>query len=138
MSEPILVDGNQYWNSHANFPVVIGKVYAENDDREAEPDDYTNICHTHDHPELVIVYGGTAKHNMEGHDYMISSGDIFCILEGQQHYYHDMDQLQLLNIMYDPIGLGLPLDYLKKVPGYNAMFVLEPNYRKEHLFSSRA
>lgn len=137
MEEPILIEGKRWWHSRPHFPVVLGKVYAENDGYDADPDDFTRINHTHDCPELVIVHGGTALHNFEGEDYPISAGDVFCILGNQMHYFHSMDHLQLINVMYDPDGLSLPLDFLRKVPGYNAMFVLEPNYRKQHLFSSR-
>ncbi len=137
MNDPILVEGSKYWHSHSHFPMIIGKVFAENDDRQHDSNDFTGVCHTHDHPELVIVSGGVAHHKMEGEDYPVSAGDVFCILGSQMHYYSEMNQLQLLNIMYDPQGLKLPLDILRKLPGYNAMFMLEPNYRKEHAFSSR-
>lgn len=137
MKDPITVKGGMYWNKHNHLPLVIGKVFAEHDDRQADSDDFTNICHKHDHIELVIVHGGTAQHYFEGKEYPISAGDIFCILGKQQHYYHEMNNLQLINVMYDPKRLNLPLDSLRKIPGYNAMFALEPNYRKQHHFSSR-
>ena len=137
MQTPVLVEGSRWWNSHSHFPMIIGKVYAENESYEADSDDFTLINHTHDYPELVIVHGGTAQHSFEGEDFPISAGDIFCILGNQMHHYHSVDHLQLINVMYDPAGLKLPLDFLRMLPGYNAMFMLEPNYRKQHLFSSR-
>ncbi|MEM9158290.1 MAG: AraC family transcriptional regulator [Verrucomicrobiota bacterium] len=137
MNKPVLVKGSSWWHKHSQLPLVIGKVYAESDDREAESDDFTAICHIHDHPELVIVHGGTAMHSFKGKDYPISAGDVFCILGEQEHYFHEMHQLQLLNVMYDPVGLNLPIGFFGKIPGYNAMFRLEPNHREKHEFSSR-
>ncbi|MBK1877233.1 helix-turn-helix domain-containing protein [Pelagicoccus mobilis] len=117
--------------------MIIGKAIAENDDSETEPEDLTGICHTHDHPELVVVIGGSAMHLFEGVQYPVSAGDVFCILDNQRHCFLQKNNLQLMNVMYSPVGLNLPLDSLARVPGYKAMFSLEPSYRKQHGFSSR-
>jgi AraC-like DNA-binding protein len=135
-SEKILLHGDM-WFTKNRFPVVVGKVFAVQDDRKAEPDDFTGVPHMHDCPELVFVQSGSALHHMEGEDYPISAGDVFCILGEQEHYYHEMDKLQITNLMYDPARLLLPQNHFRKIPGYNAMFTLEPSYRKEHKFSSR-
>ncbi len=39
--------------------------------------------------------------------------------------------------MYDPEKIGLPENELRKMPGYCAMFMLEPAYRRQHRFASR-
>lgn len=136
-AEPVLIQGKSFWRDHPHLPMVMGKVFAENDEQEREQIDYSGICHKHDHPELVIVRGGTATHYFEGSNYPIMTGDVFCILDGQSHYFHDMNNLQLINIMYCPNGMRLPFHSLRKVSGFNAMFMLEPSYRHQHEFSSR-
>jgi AraC-like DNA-binding protein len=39
--------------------------------------------------------------------------------------------------MYDPAKIGLPENELRRMPGYCAMFMLEPAYRRQHRFASR-
>jgi AraC-like DNA-binding protein len=39
--------------------------------------------------------------------------------------------------MYDPEKIALPENELRKLPGYCAMFMLEPAYRRQHRFASR-
>lgn len=138
MSPPdkVIAHGNM-WFSKNHFPIVVGRVYAEKDGYKPDEDDLSGVPHSHDCPELVIVQSGSALHHMEGEDYPISAGDVFCILGQQEHYYHRIDKLRITNVMYDPARLMLPQNYLRKIPGYNAMFSLEPSYRKQHNFSSR-
>lgn len=112
-------------------------MYAEQDERPTESDDLTSVEHEHDCPELILVRGGTAKHHYEGIDYPISMGDVFCVHNEHTHSFHQMENLHLSNVMYDPTRLRLPERDLRKIPGYNALFTLEPTYRLQHKFSSR-
>ncbi len=76
-------------------------------------------------------------HWLEGMEFPVTAGDVF-LLQGQQHhYFHDRRNLDLINIMYDPEKIGLPENELRKMPGYCAMFMLEPAYRRQHRFASR-
>lgn len=43
----------------------------------------------------------------------------------------------LVNVMYDPARLPLPEGLLRRLPGYSALFMLEPTFRSAHRFSSR-
>jgi AraC-like DNA-binding protein len=136
MSNSIPVKGTSFFN-RTHFAVVIGEVYAEQDDRPTEADDLSSVEHEHDCPELVIIRGGTALHHYNGTDYPISTGDVFCIHSEQPHFFHQMDRLHLSNVMYNPARLRLPESNLRKIAGYNALFRLEPSYRKQHNFSGR-
>ncbi|VGO11730.1 hypothetical protein PDESU_00276 [Pontiella desulfatans] len=40
-------------------------------------------------------------------------------------------------VMYNPEQIALPENELRRMPGYCAMFMLEPAYRKQHRFASR-
>ncbi len=93
--------------------------------------------HTHDFAELVIIFGGQAVHRTGGCDYPICAGDIFLIQGDRSHGFTDARDLDIANIMYDPRLLDIPGEPLKKIPGYHALFVLEPRYRPAHDFQSR-
>ncbi len=59
------------------------------------------------------------------------------MLQGKQrHFFHHREELDLINIMYDPREIGLPENELRRLPGYCAMFLLEPTYRHQHRFAS--
>lgn len=75
-------------------------------------------------------------HWLEGADFPISAGDVFVLQGKQSHYYHDRRNLEMVNIMFDPSQLELPAHGLRKIPGYRALFLLEPLFRKKHRFSS--
>lgn len=67
---------------------------------------------------------------------MVTTGDVF-VLQGQQsHYYYQLEKLEMINIMFDPELLNLPETRLRKIPGYRALFLLEPLFRKQHRFTS--
>jgi len=101
-----------------------------------EPDRSTRV-HTHDFAELVLVRHGRGAHVVEGDAYELAEGDVFVISPGQSHCYRELDQTYMCNIMYDP-AMYLPGDAeIKALPGYYALFLLEPLLRHEHGFRSR-
>lgn len=111
--------------------------------REGLPDlpknrpNYTEIEHAHSFWEIVLVVGGNGMHWLQGHSFPVSTGDVFVIQKHQKHYFHDLQNLELINVLYEPDQLGLALAQLRKLPGYGAMFMLEPQHRRHHRFSSR-
>lgn len=75
-------------------------------------------------------------HWLEGAEFPITAGDVF-VLQGQQsHYYYELQNLEMVNIMFDPDQLNLPETRLRKITGYRALFLLEPLFRKQHRFKS--
>jgi hypothetical protein len=99
--------------------------------------DFTRQQHYHDFSELVIVTGGTGLHWVEGFEFHVAAGDVFLIQGDQQHYFKKLNGLTLYNVMFQSDRLQLPTKELKKIPGFNAVFVLEPSYREKHNFKSR-
>ncbi len=86
-------------------------------------------AHAHEFSELVIVTGGTGRHVI-GHDsWEVSAGDVFVIAGTREHEYRDLNDLRLVNILYQPNQLKLRLLDLPSVAGYHALFTLEPNRR---------
>ncbi len=126
---------SQYYFGPNGFPILVWRegLSTKVDTRP----NYTEIEHSHDFWEIVIINEGTGKHWLEGQSFPVSSGDVFLIQKGQNHYFQDLQSLDLINVLYDPDRLGLPEGELRKLPGYCALFMLEPQHRKPHRFSSR-
>ena len=84
--------------------------------------------HQHDFTELVIVHSGSGQHNTPAGSYNLGAGDVFIIAPGAEHSYTGLRNLRLSNLMYNENNLGLPLSRLRTVPGYHALFRLEPHF----------
>ncbi|MDD5728538.1 MAG: helix-turn-helix domain-containing protein [Victivallales bacterium] len=93
--------------------------------------------HGHDFYELVVIFGGEGIHYTHNDKYHINQGDVFLIRPGIEHGYDNTKDLQLVNIIYSPEVLKLPLYDLVNLPGYHAFFEVEPAMRKQHRFKSR-
>lgn len=129
-----ILDSEYYFGSNG-YPISVWR-----EGLECKPPgrpNYTEIEHSHNFWEIVVINGGNGKHWLEGQSFPVSSGDVFLIQERQRHYFHELQGLELINILYDPERLRLPEGELRKLPGYTAMFMLEPQHRRHHRFSSR-
>jgi len=93
--------------------------------------------HGHDFYELVIILGGTAVHAIDGQNYPVRSGDAFVISPQQAHQYVELCDLSLVNILFDKEGLSMASWDIRALPGFHALFFLEPAYRSQHNFESR-
>lgn len=93
--------------------------------------------HTHEFNEIVIITGGRGVHVTGQDSYPLSKGDAFVIGGSLPHDYQQIEDLKLVNILCDFDDLSFqPLD-LASLPGYHALFILEPNWRKRHQFKSK-
>jgi len=92
--------------------------------------------HTHEFTELVVVYEGNGINVVEGFEYPIVAGDVFVLNPGQQHAYKETHHLHLCNILFDVEIMGLNSLDMPHLPGFHALFRLEPNLRKKN-FNSR-
>ncbi len=93
--------------------------------------------HTHEFEELVVILGGSGKHQVGRELYDISAGDVFVMLGGMNHCYPEARDLSLINLLYDPASLRLPLADLGTLPGYHALFQVEPRLRQQQRFQNR-
>ena len=139
--DSILAKGSNYFDIQG-LSLILGKSQShppppQPGDPPPHPYDLTEVNHHHDFCELVIVSNGIGIQCLEGADLPISAGDVFLLQGKQSHYFHHREHLELINIMYDPQLLKLPENDLRRMPGYSAMFILEPRHRKEHKFASR-
>ena len=99
--------------------------------------DLTDIRHTHDFSELIIITAGGGTHWINGVTYPVTAGDIFLIQGNTEHYFEERHQLGMYNIMFDDSYLKDHLHSLRSLSGFNAFFLFEPTYRRSHKFKSR-
>lgn len=119
------------------YRIAAMRVRSHGDRTPSHPYDLTEIEHDHDFMELVIMVRGRAQQRLEGEDYAVSSGDVYILQSRSRHYFYDINDMEIINILFDPARVSLPLAELRKIPGYSALFLLEPQYRRRHKFSSR-
>jgi AraC-like DNA-binding protein len=131
-----IADGIHYFGK-AGFPLAVRRVRTDMEHAPSHPHDLTEVEHSHDFCELVIVTHGSAMHMLEGNEFPVTAGDVFLLQGRQRHYFYERKNLDLINIMYDPEKMVLPENELRRMPGYCAMFLLEPTYRRQHRFASR-
>jgi AraC-like DNA-binding protein len=117
----------QDWFHADGFPIVVER---------RDPQEPFGL-HCHEFSEIVIITGGKGLHITGEDSYGLAAGDTFVIGGDRPHDYLNMDELSLINILFDPAGLPMSLGDLQSLPGYHALFTLEPAWRKRHQFTSR-
>jgi len=93
--------------------------------------------HRHDFHELVVILAGRGRHVTEQEVYPIEAGDVFLVRGEMAHGYADTRAMTLINILFDPRRLKLPLSTLDDLPGYHVLFRVEPRLRERGRFRSR-
>lgn len=88
-----------------------------------------DIVHSHDFHEMVLVRKGSGRHLTEDGSYPIYRGDIFLVRPGHAHTYEEVKNLEIVNILYLPEVLNLPLYDLTDTSGYYAFFETRPRLR---------
>ena len=122
-----IADGIHYFGQ-SGFPLAVRRVQTDSEHTPSHPHDLTEIEHSHDFCELVIVTHGSAMHMLEGNEFPVTAGDVFLLQGRQRHYFYNRENLDLINIMYDPEKIALPENELRRMPGYCALFMLEPTF----------
>ncbi|MBN1554802.1 MAG: helix-turn-helix domain-containing protein [Phycisphaerae bacterium] len=93
--------------------------------------------HSHDFGELVLILSGAATHHVHSLSHSLSAGDVFVIPENVTHEYRDLEQLSLINLFFNRELLQWPIADLTHLPGYQALFELEPRLRRRGEFQGR-
>lgn len=93
--------------------------------------------HCHEFHEIVVILTGHGRHVTDREEYPIEAGDVFLLRDNMAHGYADTDRMTLVNILFDPKRLALPMDYLRDLPGYHALFKVEPRLRTYNRFRNR-
>lgn len=95
-------------------------------------------AHAHDYIEIVIVLEGRAVHRIDQQSYQLAAGDVYVLKGNTVHAFEDASgNFRIANLMYLPDRVCFPLPLLQKLPGYQALFVLEPARRLGGEFKSR-
>ena len=93
--------------------------------------------HSHEFDELVIILKGTSMHMIDGQEFPVKAGDVFVIAQNHEHQYLEMHGLALANILFDREALAMNQWDIRALPGFHALFSLEPAFRSQHNFRSR-
>lgn len=94
--------------------------------------------HSHEFAELVVVLRHEGLHQVNGEvTYPIHAGDVFIINPHTQHAYCRTKGLRVCNILYDPDQFLPNRVDVCRLPGFYALFYLEPFYRVQDRFASR-
>jgi len=95
------------------------------------------VPHGHEFEELVVITGGRGVHLVNGRRYEIKRGDVFVVMGNSEHAYPEGQALALINVLFDPNALQVPLHDLRAATGYVALFQVEPRARGRREFKSR-
>jgi AraC-like DNA-binding protein len=93
--------------------------------------------HSHDFTELVVIREGWGLHQLGEQQYPIQAGDVFVVTSDNAHAYLETHQLGLVNVLFKPEVINLHEAELRALPGYHALFTLEPHYRQQRRYRSR-
>ena len=127
VTKNIRVLRKQDWFHRDAFPVAVHR---------REPQEPFGP-HTHEFAELVIITGGRGVHVVGNERWPLTAGDVFVIGGPRPHDYQDLRDLKLINILFDLPRMGIDPKDLATLPGYHALFTLEPAWRRRHRFQSR-
>lgn len=93
--------------------------------------------HRHEFSEIVFITGGKGLHVVGSESWPLTAGDVFVIGGPQTHAYRNLENLRLINLLFQPEKLFMEKPDLATLPGYHALFTLEPAWRRRHQFQSR-
>lgn len=93
--------------------------------------------HTHDFSEMFIVLSGSADHVIDKQVYQVNAGDVYVINGDISHGFKSPNNFHICNIMYNSDVVFNNYINLKKLPGFQALFIFKPYYRTEKNFKYR-
>lgn len=87
--------------------------------------------HKHEYSQLWIITKGNAVHIINNQEYKVNQGHVYVINEGYSHGFKDADNLEMYTVFYSTEKLMQYAGSLENLPGFQALFVLEPFYKAE-------
>lgn len=119
-----------------SFPINVCRV--DRHENITHDFDLTESEHFHDFTEIVFILKGQGTQVIEEQEYPVSAGDVFVLQGNQKHYFKNVGGVEIVNLMYDEKRYkGLISGAVKKLDGYNALFILESQYRAWHHFKNK-
>ena len=101
------------WRQNTDLPLWV--CFIEKKRQES------NRFHSHSFMEVVLVRGH-GIHLLEDWEVPVSDGDILVIPPGLKHAYQDCDELEILNLVYEPSPLLVPVLDGFQLPFFNRFF----------------
>ena len=126
MKKSIQAYGKNYFKS-PSCPIAVQMICS--DTLEQHVKDLTSVEHYHDFSEIVLVVSGHGVQNIDGREFPVQAGDVFLLNGYTEHYFSKRENLVLYNLQFCAENLPLPEGFLRKLPGYNMFFLLEPKLR---------
>jgi len=90
--------------------------------------------HRHEFTELVIILHGCGRHLTKFAAAPIAAGDVLVIPRGGSHGYDQVRELRLMNVLFAPDQLPMPLLDFYRLPGFSALFALKNEFCEQHRF----
>jgi len=78
--------------------------------------------HRHDFSEIVVVTRGVGIHVSHHESWPVQAGDVFVIGGRQAHYYDDVHELDLVNVLFQRDSLSLNIHDIGTLSGFHALF----------------
>jgi AraC-like DNA-binding protein len=86
--------------------------------------------HDQDFDEIAVVREGSGAHSLGDQRIRVSQGDVLIISAGIEHAFEDKGGLLLNQVVFDPAQQLVPRPETLRLPGYHALFVLDPTDRR--------
>lgn len=120
MKKPVVIDGKHVFGE-SGFPLDVSTW--------KQHGDYPS--HTHSFSEIAIILEGTGTTDVDSQLFHFHSGDVFVLHGSRPHAYLNTHDLTLINITYDPKVMALDRFNPGTMPGYQALFVIDPALRRK-------
>jgi AraC-like DNA-binding protein len=92
--------------------------------------------HKHDFGEIGFIIGGSAIHITENEETLIKRGDVFVVYGDCVHGFTKLNNLHILNILFDVNKFDSLRKEFNGLDGFNVLFGLEPHLRNNNSFYS--
>ncbi len=99
--------------------------------------EFSYPIHTHPFIELVLILSGQGTHVLGDTPVPVQAGDVFVVVPGNVHAYLNMARFRYINVLFQQEALSEELPDLRRIPGYHALFELEPHLRLQNGGRSR-
>jgi AraC-like DNA-binding protein len=90
-----------------------------------------HTLHSHDFIEMIIVQSGKGVHLTKNTRHPVSMGDVIVIPKGARHGYDCVENLKIVNVIFDNALLQNALSDLMQLPGYHTLFSAARSPRRE-------
>jgi AraC-like DNA-binding protein/quercetin dioxygenase-like cupin family protein len=102
-----------------------------------QPVQHSMHLHRHEFTEIVIVLSGLGVHVTEGARHQVQAGDVLVINSRRSHAYENIHSLNIVNLLVREDVFRETEKQLSSLPGYHALFTLEPVRWRQREFTSR-